>query len=82
VEAKALLHSHAEDEIKFYMRKNSIKKNIVGIAVSGQELSQIKVTYFYKKFGEDEIYSFQIKDKLLSIETIGKTLNKRISGEF
>ncbi|MHC5218094.1 N-6 DNA methylase [Enterococcus sp. LJL128] len=82
VEAKALLHSCAEDEVKFYMENNLIRKNIVGIAVSGQDLSQIKVTYYYKEMGNSKIYSFQTKDKLLSIEDIAKTLSKRISGDF
>ncbi|WP_271328176.1 N-6 DNA methylase [Lactococcus muris] len=81
VEAKPLLHSRAEEEVKFYMTTNNIKKNMVGIAVSGRELSQIKVTYFFKKTDSDEIEKFNIKDKLLTLENIGKALSKRVSGE-
>lgn len=80
VEAKALLHSDAEEEVKWYMTENKIKKNIIGIAVSGQELSQLKVTYFYKEKGKD-IKKFQVKDKLLTIDNLEKALNKRISGD-
>lgn len=48
VEAKPLKHSSAEKDTRFYMENNNIHKDIVGIAVSGQELNQIKVTYFFK----------------------------------
>src|SRR5699024_5409267 len=53
---------------------------IVGIAISGQELSQIKVTYFYKTVG-GEIEKFQVKDKLLTLDNLEKALSKRIAGE-
>ena len=72
VEAKALKHSQAEDEIMWYMNNNTIKKTKVGIAVSGQELNQLKVTYFFKKEGEEEIEKFQVKDKLLTIDNLEK----------
>ena len=80
VEAKALHHSQAEKEVKFYMQNNSIKKGIVGMAISGQALSQLKVTYFFKRI-DNEIETFQVRDKLLSIENIQKTYLKKISGE-
>ena len=69
VEAKALKHSDAE-EVKWYMENNTINKTIVGIAVSGQEINQIKVSYYYKIRREKEIVKFQVKDKLLSIDNI------------
>ena len=80
VEAKALKHSQAEEDVKWYMEHNNIKKNIVGIAISGQILNQIKVTYYYKEKNK-EIIKFQVKDKLLTIDNIGKALNKRVNGE-
>lgn len=81
VEAKALKHSDAEEEVKWYMNNNSINKSIVGIAVSGQEVSQIKVSYYYKLKGQQEINKFQVKDKFLSLENIDKALYKRVNGE-
>lgn len=81
VEAKALVHSKAEEEVRYYMDVNNITKNIIGIAISGQELNQIKVTYYYKIANDNTISTFETKDKLLTIDNMGKTLNKRISGE-
>lgn len=80
VEAKALEHSQAEEEIQWYMNNNNIKKTIVGIAVSGQELSQIKVSYFFKELNK-EIKRFEVKDKLLTVDNIERALIKRINGE-
>ena len=81
VEAKALKHSDAEKEVLYYMKNNSIMTGIVGMAVSGQALSQIKVTYFFKKPNENDIETFQVRDKLLSVENIRSTYQKKISGE-
>lgn len=81
VEAKPLKHSDAEEEVKWYMENNAIKKNVVGIAVSGQEINQIKVSYYYKLKEEKEIVKFQVKDKLLSVDSIEKALHRRINGE-
>lgn len=82
VEAKALKHSKAEEEVLFYMNNNSIKnKGLVGIAVSGQELSQIKTTYYYKSSVDNKIAMFQVRDSLMSLENISKTYVKKISGE-
>src|SRR3989338_989867 len=81
VEAKPLKHSEAEEDVKFYMENNKIHKDIVGIAVSGQELNQIKVTYFFKILGGKELKSFLVKDKLLSLVDLEKTFNKNKYGE-
>lgn len=81
VEAKPLKHSEAENDVKFYIENNKIHKDIIGIAVSGQELNQIKVTHFFKIFGSKEIKSFLVKDKLLSLEDLVKTFNKNKYGE-
>lgn len=81
VEAKALKHSLAEDEVKMYMSENNIKKDIIGIAVSGQHLNQIKVTYYYKIVDEDEIHSINIKDRLLELKDMKKALDHKKRGE-
>lgn len=82
VEAKALKHSDAEEEVVFYMNNNSITtQGMVGIAVSGQDLSQIKTTYYYRHSPDDEIKEFQVHDSLISVEDIVKTYEKKISGQ-
>ncbi|MGN9067262.1 N-6 DNA methylase [Ligilactobacillus agilis] len=81
VEAKALKHSLAEKQVKSYMLNNSINKNIIGIAISGQELSQVKLTYFYTTPDKKEIQKFHVTDKFVSIENLKKILNKHLQGE-
>ena len=81
VEAKPLKQSEAEAEICMYMEENNIEKDIVGIAVSGQNLNQIKVTYFYKLADSAEIRKIEIKDRLLPIEGIKRALDHKKRGE-
>lgn len=81
VECKALEHSSAEEEVKWYMLNNNIHKNIVGIAISGQEISQVKLTYFYLKDGSDHVGQFNIKDKFVPLNRFEKILNKHIVGD-
>ena len=81
VEAKALKHSLAEEEIKMYMLENNIVKDIIGIAVSGQHLNQIKVTYYYKLSNEDKIEKINIKDRLLPLVDMKKALDHKKRGE-
>ena len=82
VEAKAIKHSEAESDIQFYMTNNTVNKDLIGIAVSGQDISQIKVTYFYKLKGSDEILPFKIKDSLISLESLHEKFLKHKNGEF
>lgn len=83
VEAKATKHIEAENEVKFYMLNNKIlNKDIIGIAISGQDESQIKVTYYYKLKDKPEIDSFKFKDILLSLEALEKKFYKHKCGEF
>ncbi|MGU8578223.1 N-6 DNA methylase [Clostridium perfringens] len=82
VEVKAIIHSKAEEEVKFYMKNNNIKKDIIGMAVSGQNLNQIKVTYFYKLKDSEEIKKINIKDKLVNIESLKKLFDKKKNGDM
>ena len=82
VEAKAIKHSEAESDIQFYMTNNTVNKDLIGIAVSGQDISQIKVTYFYKLKGSDEILPFKIKDSLICLESLHEKFLKHKNGEF
>ncbi|WP_201271413.1 HsdM family class I SAM-dependent methyltransferase [Mammaliicoccus lentus] len=81
VEAKPLKHSDAENEVQYYINNNNIDKSMIGIAVSGQHLSQLKVTYYYKTFEMDKIEKLQVKDKLLTLEVLRDTYLKKVSGE-
>ena len=81
VEAKATEHSKGEAEVQFYMVNNNIDKDIIGIAISGQEISQIKVTYFYKLKGTDEVIQFKVKDCLLSLDSLHKKFQRHKNGE-
>lgn len=55
---------------------------IIGIAISGQELSQIKVTYYYKETPQSDIIPFHIKDKLLSLKNLEKLFIQKFKGEI
>lgn len=81
VEAKAIKHSDAEAEVQYYMKYNKIDKDIIGIAVSGQDESQVKVTYFYKLKNSSDIVIFKVKDTLLSLNSLEKKFNKYKYGE-
>lgn len=77
VEAKAIKQSLAEEQVKWYMLHNDIDKNklknMIGIAISGQDKIQLKVSYFY--FSEsNEIESFVVRDKFLTLEVLKTTL--------
>ena len=82
VEAKAIKHSEAESDIQFYMLNNKVTKDLIGIAISGQDISQIKVTYFYKLKNSDEILPFKIRDSLISLESLREKFLKHKNGEF
>lgn len=82
IEAKALKHSDAEEEVCFYMKNNDIAgKDIIGIAISGQNLNQIKSTYYIKFTDNNEILKFNVKDKLLTIDSLSKLHTKKKHGE-
>ena len=82
VEAKSLKQSEAEEEVKWYMENNNYENQaMVGIAISGQNLNQIKATYYYKKQDKTEIEELQTKDKLLTLENLDKTITKKLQGE-
>ena len=70
VEAKAENHQNAITEVQWYMYKNSITKNILGIAVSGQTKEKLKVNYYVKKEGETTINAFGGCDYLYSMDEL------------
>lgn len=82
VEAKAIKHSLAEEEVQFYIQHNSIKdKDIIGIAISGQDISQMKITYYIKLQSTDKIEKLNIADVMFSIDVLEKKYLKYKNGE-
>ncbi len=83
VEAKAENQSLAIEEVNFYMSENNIAKDIIGIAVSGQKKEELEVDYFYKKSEAKEPVKIEnIRDTLLSIDDIQKTLKRIKYGDM
>lgn len=79
VEAKALLHAQAQEEAQYYLLNNNLrnKKDLIGIAISGQTKNTLKATYYYLLKGQKEIVELEAS-KLLKIENIEKIyLNKK-----
>ena len=79
VEAKALLHDKAQEEVQYYLTKNKLrnKKDLIGIAVSGQTKSSLKITYYCLFKDQKEIVTLDAS-KLMKIELIEKIyLNKK-----
>lgn len=79
VEAKAIDHDKAEEEVQYYLSKNKLinKKDLIGIAVSGQTKSSLKITYYCLFKNQKEIIKLEVT-KLLKIENIEKIyLNKK-----
>lgn len=77
VEAKGDDIKLAESEVQFYMQKNNIEKDTVGMAISGQSERDLSVSYFLKLSGAKEISELSAKGQLLSLEDIKKMLRKK-----
>jgi len=76
VEAKASDITLAENEVEFYMRKNNIQKDILGIAIAGQNLSGLRVTYKLKLLDNNELLELPVKNELISLVNIKKAVRK------
>ena len=80
VEAKSTEQNKAISEVKHYMIKNNITKDIVGIAVSGQNIESLKVDYFLKTNNEKTVKPIIEEGNLLTIKNISKVYWKKRSG--
>lgn len=78
VEAKATNHKQAVTDVMFYMQNNNIGSDIIGIAISGQSLDSIKVSYFLKHL--EKIEKLNVKT-LLSLKEISKLYKKEVFGD-
>ena len=72
VEAKADDIKKAEEEVVFYMLNNKIHKDLIGIAVSGQNKDSLEVTYYFKKIDSTVIIQLKVKNTLLSLDAINR----------
>lgn len=81
VEAKATDHAAAQEETQYYMINNKIRKDIVGIAVSGQSSDALSVTYYLKLAGKTDITCFPQKDTLLPLDSIRRQFVRARYGE-
>lgn len=71
VEAKSDDLESAEKEVLHYMKTNNIKKDIIGIAVSGQSLESLSVSYFLRNFRKREVTAIDASG-LISVPDIEK----------
>ena len=64
-------HAAAEADVRSYMTTNAVPhSDIVGIAVSGQTQESLRVTYFFRKAGTDEIEELDDLQSLISLDAL------------
>ena len=80
VEAKATKQNYAVEEVKHYMLKNNISKDIIGIALSGQSKEKLKIEYFLKINSRKDITKLNA-DSLLTLRNIHKLFWKSRYGD-
>ena len=76
VEAKAEKHDDAKKEVQFYMLNNTINKDSIGIAVSGQSERDLMVTYYLCINGSNDCSEISDCNELLSVSDIEKLYKK------
>lgn len=81
VEAKATDHDAAQDETQYYIINNKIHKDLIGIAISGQSVENIQITYYLKLNGETAIAKFPQENSFMSLSEIKKQYIKSKYGE-
>jgi hypothetical protein len=81
VEAKLIKQNIAINEVKHYMLKNKITKDIIGIAFSGQTIETIKTSFFLKTYNDNNIKELTNQNKFLSLSDIHKIYKKHKYGD-
>ncbi|MBO7145726.1 MAG: N-6 DNA methylase [Salinivirgaceae bacterium] len=81
VEAKATDQDAAQEETQYYIINNKIHKDIIGIAISGQSVENIHITYYLKLNGETVIVKFPQENFFMSLSEIKKQYIKTKYGE-
>lgn len=84
VEAKAVVHSDAVSEVKFYMTNNKVKKqkDIIGIAVSGQSKAKLEVSCFYLLRGDKEIKQIDSINTLIKLDELERVFLNKKNGDM
>lgn len=75
-------HAAAEADVVSYMTTNAVPHtDILGIAVSGQTGESLRVTYFFRKAGTDEIEPVDGMQSLISLEVLEKKYESIAHGD-
>lgn len=82
VEAKARNHESAKSEVQFYMEHNQISTDTIGIAVSGQTVQDLNVTYYLFLYGSTKATELKADSALLTIDNIEKLYKKSKCAEI
>lgn len=73
VEAKADDIAAAEADIRHYLTYNALTKDLLGVAIAGQSLDKLKVSYFYRRAGGTDVVALaDVKDVLLDVHALGR----------
>ena len=80
VETKAQDHKCAIRDVKTYLKENNITQDIIGIAISGQQAENLKVSYFLFKYIDNSISKMDC-DTLVPLEELKKIYTKQTMGE-
>ncbi len=76
VEAKAAKHKSAQSEVQHYMKTNSISKDSIGIAISGQSERELQISYYLYMVKTKSCTIISECNQLLSLEDISKLYKK------
>lgn len=87
VEAKAVNHVDAQNEVIFYMENNQLTSDSIGIAVSGQTLEHLTVSYYLHDYESNNTKQLEIDSELLSVDNIVKIYKRskysdKLTNEF
>lgn len=75
-------HAAAESEVRGYMLNNAVQDvNIVGIALSGQTLESLRITYFFRKSSAQEIEEIEELKALVTLKVLTTHYEKVAHGD-
>ena len=77
VEAKATIKEYIKacNEVKYYAKVNSLKKDIFAISIAGQSVTEYKAGLFYA-IDSEKIKEYETDGKLLTLEDIARIYKK------
>lgn len=80
VEAKATAHDQAEADVQHYLATNTVTKDLVGIAVSGQTQETLRATYFHRRYGTTDIKVIAGLTHLVDLIPLQRAVRKAVHG--